>query len=139
MRVEMFEYLPEYAHEIRKKVFIQEQGFQEEFDDIDKVATHFVVYDDSDKPIATCRVFWNAERNSYLLGRLAVLKEFRGKNLGRTIMEAAESYVQEMGGRELQLHAQSRITEFYSRLGYIPFGEEEEEQGCPHTWMKKKL
>ena len=139
MTVEMFESLPEYAQEIRQKVFIQEQGFQEEFDEIDYVAVHFVVFDDSKQPIGTCRVFWNAERNSYILGRLAVLKEARRQNAGRTIMEAAEGYVRKMGGRELQLHAQSRITAFYSRLGFVAFGEEDEEEGCPHIWMKKYI
>lgn len=139
MRVELFQYVPKEARAIREKVFIEEQGFQEEFDDIDDVATHFVVYDDSEEAIATCRVFYDEQRGSHLLGRLAVTKEHRGKNIGRLIVEAAEKHVQEIGGAQLQLHAQCRITEFYNRLGYVAFGDVEDDQGCPHIWMRKVL
>lgn len=57
MRVELFQSIPKQAIEIRQKVFVEEQGFQNEFDDIDYTAVHFVVFNDWDKPIATCRVF----------------------------------------------------------------------------------
>ena len=139
MRVELFQYVPKEARAIREKVFIEEQGFQEEFDYIDDVATHFVVYDDSEAAIATCRVFYDEQQGSYLLGRLAVTKEHRGKNIGRLIVEAAEKHVQEIGGAQLQLHAQCRITEFYNKLGYVAFGDVEDDQGCPHIWMRKVL
>ena len=78
MRIEVFHSVPQQALEIRQKVFVEEQGFQDEFDDIDSTAIHFVLFDDSDKPIATCRVFKDVIKNSYILGRLAVLKEYRG-------------------------------------------------------------
>ena len=139
MRVELFQHVPKEARAIREKVFIEEQGFQEEFDHIDDVATHFVVYDDSEVAIATCRVFYDEQQGSYLLGRLAVTKEHRGKNIGRIIVEAAEKHVQEIGGAQLQLHAQCRITEFYNKLGYVAFGDVEDDQGCPHIWMRKVL
>ena len=57
MRMEIFQTIPKQAMEIRKTVFVDEQGFQNEFDDIDFIAVHFVLFDDLDMPIATCRVF----------------------------------------------------------------------------------
>ena len=57
MRVEIFQTLPKCAAEIRQKVFVEEQGFQNEFDNIDLNAVHFVLFDDSDVLIGTCRVF----------------------------------------------------------------------------------
>ncbi len=139
MRVEQFRVIPQQAKEIRQKVFIEEQGFEREFDDIDKIAVHFVVFDDFDLPIATCRVFQDEKKGTYILGRLAVIKENRDKNIGARIVAEAESYVKQMGGDQLKLHAQCRITEFYSRLGFAAFGEVEEEEGCPHVWMGKVL
>lgn len=139
MRVEIFEAIPKQAMEIRKKVFVDEQGFQNEFDDMDFLATHFVVLDDSDTPIATGRVFKGQENGTYILGRLAVLKESRGKNIGSLIVEKAEEYVKKIGGEQIQLHAQCRVAAFYNKLGFTSFGEMEEEEGCPHIWMRKML
>ena len=36
--------LPKEAAEIRQKVFVEEQKFENEFDDIDKISLHFVLY-----------------------------------------------------------------------------------------------
>ena len=139
MRVEIFQVIPKQAMEIRKKVFVEEQGFQNEFDDMDLLATHFVALDDSDTPIATGRVFKGQENGTYILGRLAVLKESRGKNIGSLIVEKAEEYVKKIGREQIQLHAQCRVVAFYNKLGFSSFGEMEEEEGCPHIWMRKML
>lgn len=139
MRVELFHFVPKQARALREKVFIEEQGFEKEFDHIDATAMHFVVFDDMDEAMATCRVFFDAERNTHILGRLAVSKENRGKNIGRLIVEAAEEHVRKIGGEELQLHAQCRITDFYNKLGYASFGDVEDDEGCPHIWMRKAL
>ena len=139
MEILSFSTLPPEAALIRQKVFVEEQGFQYEFDEIDDISTHFVLFDDNSTPIAACRVFWSEKNNSYVLGRLAVIKEYRGKGLGRTIVDDAEKHIKKMGGKELQLHAQCRITEFYKRIGFTPFGEVEYEEDCPHIWMKKSI
>ena len=139
MKILSFTSLPQAAGFIRQKVFVEEQGFEYEFDSIDDVATHFVLFSDEETPIATCRVFWNEEKSSYILGRLAVIKEYREKGLGRALVEAVEKYVKEMGGNLLQLHAQCRITSFYEHLGFVPFGDIEDEEDCPHIWMKKRI
>ena len=85
------------------------------------------------------RVFKGQENGSYILGRLAVLKESRGKNIGSLIVEKAEEYVKKIGGEQIQLHAQCRVAAFYNKLGFSSFGEMEEEEGCPHIWMRKML
>lgn len=139
MRVELFTTIPPQAMEIRQRVFVEEQGFQVEFDEMDAVAVHFVAFDDFDTPVATCRVFKGEESNTYILGRLAVSKESRGKNAGRFLVEKVEKYVKAQGGVQLQLHAQCRITAFYERLGFSPFGEIDDDEGLAHIWMKKML
>ena len=139
MKVEMFQTIPEYAIEIRKKVFMAEQGFQNEFDDIDLIAMHFVLFDDLDMPIATCRVFQKENDGIYFLGRLAVVKECRGKNIGSILINHVEAYVKKIGGEQIQLHAQCRVAAFYNKLGFSPFGNVEDEEGCPHIWMRKML
>ena len=48
--------LCEDAARIRKEVFVEEQGFQKEFDEIDPIALHVVLYRDGE-PAATGRLF----------------------------------------------------------------------------------
>lgn len=139
MRISVYESLPDDAKEIRKAVFINEQGFQNEFDEIDNEAAHIVCYDEDEVPVATCRVFWDSSMNAYVLGRLAVIEECRGKNIGSIMLKEAEIYVQKKGGNTLVLHAQCRAVDFYKKSGFIEFGDVEDDEGCPHIWMKKFL
>lgn len=137
MKITVYESLPDSARAVRQAVFMDEQGFCNEFDSVDDVAAHIVMFD-GDLPVATCRVFWDDEMNSYVLGRLAVVQERRGKNLGSQVVRAAEEYVRQAGGSSLALHAQCRVTEFYKALGFREFGEVGDDEGCPHIWMKKQ-
>ena len=131
-----FNNLPDDALHLRKKVFVEEQGFCDEFDDIDGRAIHFVLYE-NDMPIATCRIFVGDTKGSYILGRLCVLKEYRGRGIGSRILSAAEDKVKLLGGDKLSLHAQYQAREFYKKLGYSEYGEIEYEQHCPHIWLVK--
>ena len=121
MEVVVYKSIPDYARKIRKRVFEEEQGFQNEFDEKDNISAHIVLFDKGKVPIATCRVFWDAEKDSYILGRLAVVKEYRGKNIGSVVVGEAEQYVSEKGGKCIALHAQCRASAFYAKLGYTEF------------------
>lgn len=139
MQAKIYNGLPQEAREIRNEVFILEQGFENEYDITDEAAVHIVMFNEENAPVATCRVFWSDEMNSYVLGRLAVLKEHRGKNIGVSVVDEAQNYVKNMGGKELMLHSQCRSTGFYHKLGFTQFGDIEYEEDCPHIWMKKNL
>jgi predicted GNAT family N-acyltransferase len=123
---------------IRKEVFVTEQGFVDEFDEIDGISSHILIFD-GDLPVATCRVFKKDGEEYHILGRLAVLKEYRGKGLGRAMLDAAEKYVSSVGGMGIILHSQLRAVDFYQACGYEGYGDIENEEGYPHLWMKKKL
>ncbi|MDE6923961.1 MAG: GNAT family N-acetyltransferase [Acetatifactor sp.] len=139
MKTIVYEGIPDFAKEIRRKVFVEEQGFQDEFDEIDNAAAHIVMFDENDLPVATCRVFPDETTDSYILGRLAVIKEYRGKNTGSAVIKEAEQYVRKKNGKSISLHAQCRAADFYRKSGFTEFGDIEEEQGCPHIWMCKHL
>jgi len=138
MIIKKYNDLPDEARYIRETVFVKEQGFQEEFDSTDNISTHLVMFDE-DKPVATCRFFWDDEANSFILGRLAVIKAYRGRNLGAELVEQAENIIKENGGTSLSLHAQCRAKTFYEKQGYTEFGEMDYDEDCPHIWMKKIL
>ena len=126
MSICVYDSLPDEAVEIRENVFVKEQGFEKEFDEIDKKAIHLVMFDEHlQKPVATCR--------------LAVVLECRGMNLGSDMIQKAEEIVREKGGKSISLHAQCRVRAFYEKLGFCGYGVEDEDEGCPHCWMKKQL
>lgn len=133
----LFDFIPEEAREIRKAVFVEEQGFADEFDDTDCAAYHMVAFVDGEAA-ATCRFFRSSE-TEYTVGRIAVLKQYRSKHLGSRLLAAAEKAMLEKGGSSVSLHSQLRAKGFYEKAGYSPSAEADEEQGCPHVWMRKLL
>ena len=135
MEVKTYDFFPKEGREIREIVFVEEQGFQEEFDDVDDVATHLIVFKDG-QAIATCRYFFNPTLNEYLVGRIAVLKEYRGRGIGAFMLRKTREILAEKGVRRVYLHAQKRARIFYEKQGFVPIGKEDEEEGVPHLWMK---
>ena len=100
MITKKYDTLPQCAKDIRINVFIKEQGFQEEFDELDGISNHLVTFD-GDKPCATVRFY--EQDGIYYIGRLAVLKEYRSKHLGAKIVNEAEKIIKEKGGRAVKL------------------------------------
>lgn len=138
MNIKCYDTLPLEAMEIRKLVFVEEQGFENEFDDIDTYANHLVMFD-NDVPIATCRFFKEQGSEGYTVGRIAVIKNYRGQSLGAKLLKATEEIVYNNGGDYITLHAQLRAKEFYEKQGYSSYGTMDYDEDCPHIWMSKKL
>lgn len=136
MNTKIFTTLPQEAKNIRIEVFMKEQGFENEFDDIDDISFHIVVFDE-ERPIGTCRFF--KENNHYTIGRVAVLKKYRNLHIGNSLLESAENEIKKLNGDLIVVHAQVRIRSFYEKQGYIQFGQIDDDEGVPHVWMKKKI
>ncbi|MCI1951946.1 MAG: GNAT family N-acetyltransferase [Clostridiales bacterium] len=125
--------------EIRQKVFVEEQGFQKEYDEIDLTAEHLVLYD-GDIPKAVGRMFReDPQKPVYTIGRVAVLKEFRGEGLGRVVVEELEQKAKKEGGTAIKLSAQCRVQKFYEKLNYHAVGDIFYDEFCPHICMTKEL
>ena len=136
-----FSELTEDARSIREKVFVEEQGWQDEFDDIDSVSIHVVVYHNG-VPVGTGRLFrkdQNPSSDVYIIGRVAVLAEYRKLHLGNKIMEFLEEKAKELGAVKLELSAQCRARGFYDKNGYVAVGDEYLDGDCPHILMAKIL
>lgn len=124
----------EDAHEIRRKVFIQEQNVaeHEEMDGTDGGASHLVVYDNG-QAVATGRLM--VDNGLYIAGRVAVLKEHRGKGYGDLVMRMLIRKSCMMGAERQHVHAQLSAEGFYKKLGFTRYGEEYMEAGIPHINM----
>ena len=139
MRIRYFSTLPEEARAIRAAVFIDEQGFTDDVDEMDDYATHAVLYKE-DRPVAACRFFEIPEgKGRFRIGHIAVMKEYRKRGYGSTLVSLVESEIKERGGEELVLHAQCQAAGFYEKLGYCCSGEIEPGERFSHVWMIKRL
>ena len=74
------------SREIREEVFVREQEYpiELEFDEADENCWHLVLTD-NEKAIATARLLKLSE-GVFKPGRIAVLKEYRGKNIGAELL-----------------------------------------------------
>ena len=127
--------LPEAA-EIRRAVFVEEQGFANEFDDTDETAYHCLVLKDG-VPVATGRLF--GEGREAHIGRIAVVGSERGKRIGSLLMSALEGYAARLGFQSTTLAAQCRAEAFYAANGYVTQGDIFYDEHCPHIMMYKRL
>ncbi|MGT2636341.1 GNAT family N-acetyltransferase [Streptococcus ratti] len=127
------------AVKIRNIVFVQGQGvpLAIEVDKDEAHCIHFVLYDDNDKPLATCRLLPNQQKDSVTLQRMAVLDSYQGLSLGRKILQAAEKFAKEQGFKKVTLHAQMGAYNFYAKNGYTPVGERFLEAGIGHIIVEK--
>lgn len=119
---------------IRTAVFIKEQGADAdcEFDCYESSADFLLLYD-SGKAVATSRVIKNEK--VYKIGRIAVLKEYRGKGYGAQIARAITEKAFENGADKVYVDAQNYAVPFYEKLGFTVIGEELMDRGLVHTPM----
>lgn len=129
--------LPDEARLIRTEVFIEEQGFKNEFDESDGLCLHLVLFSDG-TPAAAGRIF-PPENGICVIGRIAVRRDFRRKDLGAKTVGLLEEKARELGAKKTALSAQCRVAEFYGRLGYRASGEIYNDEFCPHIHMEKRL
>lgn len=121
---------------IRKTVFLEEQKLPEEveFDEWDFKSPHLVVYLD-EKPVGTARLIFKDGKCKY--SRVAVLKEARGKGIGRIIIEELEKKAKSEGLKEVYLESQATAIGFYEKCGYESYGELFILDTIEHKMMKK--
>ena len=129
------------AMKIRQLVFVQGQGISKslEIDQDETRCLYFVLYSDSDKPLATCRMLPNSDNNEVILQRMAVLPDYRGQHLGRLLLDHVLSFCAEQRISKIVLHAQTSVLGFYQKMGFKQFGSEFEEAGIKHLMMEKEL
>jgi predicted GNAT family N-acyltransferase len=124
------------AYSVRKTVFVEEQNvpLEEEIDQFEDEAVHFVLYDET-TPIGAGR--FRVVDGYGKVERICVLKDARKSGAGKMIMDGIEKFALEKGLKKLKLHAQTHAIPFYARLGYEVVSEEFLDAGIPHKTMIK--
>lgn len=121
---------------VREPVFVQEQQvpLDLEWDDLDPLCAHVIARDDAGQPIGTARL--TPERK---IGRMAVLREWRGRGVGDALLRALVAEAQARQWSELSLNAQVSAWGFYARHGFVPVGARFMEAGIAHQSMRRRL
>jgi predicted GNAT family N-acyltransferase len=121
-----------HASPIRFTVFCEEQGVPREIelDEQDSASVHAVVFEGT-TPIATGRLLPDGH-----IGRMAVLKAWRGRGIGGLMLTKLLERAKERGHSEVALSAQNHAVPFYRAHGFVEEGNEYLEAGIRHQAMR---
>ena len=124
---------------VREAVFIREQGVpvELEWDEFDADCIHLIAVDAAENAIGTARLLQQGENGG--IGRMAVLKEWRGKGVGDALMRHLMKEAAALEIQQLTLNAQAYAVGFYARFGFAPMGNQFLEAGIPHVKMALRL
>ena len=117
------------------EVFVDEQNVPEELeiDGLDDEAKHVLIYN-NDEPIGTGRILSDGH-----IGRVAVLKKYRGLGIGKSVMQELIKWALENSLKKLWLSSQWHAHSFYLDLDFVCEGEIYEEAGIEHIKMYRML
>lgn len=121
---------------IRRRVFIEEQEVPEslEWDEFDAVSLHVLAETVSGEAVATGRLLpdWH-------IGRMAVLREWRRRGVGLTVLQTLLAAAKQRGDRIVRLNAQTHALGFYEKAGFLAEGPVFDDAGIPHRTMSRRL
>ena len=69
----------------------------------------------------------------------AVLQPYRGRSVGRYLVEDLIEAARQQGAAAIRVDAQVQAMPFYQKLGFVPYGEEHPDGHIPHMYMERKL
>ncbi len=120
---------------VRRAVFVVEQNVPEdlEWDEADAVSLHALATADG-VPIGTARLLPGGH-----IGRIAVLREWRGQGAGNALLASMLAAARERGIETAVLNAQVQALDFYRRHGFAAGGDVFLDAGIPHRTMRLDL
>ncbi len=131
----------EAVRAIRTQVFVDEQGCppELEWDEHESTSRHMVgKLDGTEIAAARWRSVWLNERAHAKLERFAVLPEYRGRGLGRRLVEEVIADARLAGFDRFVVHAQQHLEGFYGSFGFETVSDVFEEAGIRHVKMVKR-
>jgi predicted GNAT family N-acyltransferase len=124
------------AMSVREAVFVVEQGVppEIELDEWDAQCDHALALEPGGRAVGTGRLLPDGH-----IGRMAVLRDWRGRGVGGAILAALVERAAARGMARLVLNAQTHAAPFYARYGFVAFGDEFMEAEIPHVAMARDL
>lgn len=126
---------------IRTLVFMQEQQVSAalEWDGLDATAAHLLALTDADEPIGCARLLAASDDDVAVLGRMAVLKDWRGLGVGNRLLQTALAIYRQQGVRCVCLSAQTHAIDFYAQAGFVVTSGVYLDADIPHVDMQRVI
>lgn len=123
-------------HAVRQAVFVIEQQIPSdiEFDPLDSICHHVIARDLQSRAIGTGRLTADGK-----IGRMAVLREWRGQGVGASLLRSLLEKAQKLGLTQVSASAQLQAVGFYQRFGFRAQGEGFMQAGIAHQAMSLAL
>ena len=117
---------------VREEVFTKEQGYPADIDhdEMDAKAWQLIIYDENAEnlesehlnkkplPVGTLRFFLN-DAGEYQIGRVSILKSYRGQKLGKLLMKEALKKCSVLAeSQRIVLNAQIAAKGLYENFGF---------------------
>lgn len=118
---------------LRLEVFEQEQGFVDEFDELDEASIHVIIKLD-ELVIASGRMY-EEETGIYHLGRIVVKKTYRSLGVGQEVVRQLVDFARTINAKQCVLSSQLHACQFYERCGFKKEGPIIYDQNQPHQMM----
>jgi predicted GNAT family N-acyltransferase len=83
--------------------------------------------------------YYRIDGTTAQVGRMAVLAEYRGRRIGRQLLDALVDDARRRGFVRIALNAQDHAVAFYAKAGFTPFGETLVECNISHQPMELTL
>lgn len=124
--------------EIRRIVFIEGQKVPEERekDFLDSSSKHAVVLYKNE--VIGCARIRFVNKNAKL-ERIALLEKYRGRGFGKILMKYLISYCKKSGAKNIIMHAQYYLKNYYTGFGFMPKGRIFIDAGIKHIEMNLHL
>jgi predicted GNAT family N-acyltransferase len=123
------------VYAIRRRVFIEEQQIDADLErDIDDLRALHVLALEGEQAVGCGRMVQSHKGTK--IGRMAVLPKWRGRGIGRLVLDYLVGAAREAGAHRIYLHAQVPVESFYLKCGFDPIGGVFEEAGIPHRLME---
>ncbi len=121
--------------QLRTDIFVVEQSCAyPELDESDLSCEHLLLKVDH-KIVGTARIFPVQDEKSKI-GRVCIHPSYRDQKLGYPLMEKAIQHIQEKGGKQIDISAQTHLAAFYQKLGFKSTSNSYLEDGIPHIDMR---
>lgn len=125
--------------ELRNTILLEPIGlpyFEDAFEQ-DEESLFCGCYDDGE--LVACCVLTELDKDLVRFRQMAVLDECQRQGIGSQLLSFAEGVARENGFKEVTLHAQRKVENFYLQNGYHFEGKEFIEAGIVHILMNKTL
>jgi len=121
---------------IREQVFIKEQNVPRdlEWDGLDSQCLHIIAVTHHGSSVGTARLSSDGH-----IGRMAVLKPWREKGIGRLMLDVLLDAAAKRGIKKVKLNSQLHAISFYEKAGFKVHGRAFLDAGIMHKEMWRSL